>query len=52
MGRKDFFKGSKLSASRVSAPRAAVSRTVKATGVSVEESQSPTAISNSSPSPR
>ena len=47
MGRKDFFKGSKLSASRVSAPRAAVSRTVKATGVSVEESQSPTAISNS-----
>ena len=47
MGRKDFFKGSKLSASRVSAPRAMVSRTVKATGVSVEESQSPTAISNS-----
>ena len=47
MGRKDFFKGSKLSASRVSAPRAMVSRTVKATVVSMEETQSPTAISNS-----
>jgi len=47
VGRKDFFKGSKLSASRVSAPRAMVSRTVKATAVSMEETQSPTAISNS-----